>query len=93
MSTLFVSYWAKQPSDYLEFRMFTPVPSVCTGWNAVRVPPRAQCFRRSSACWEVESVQNRRKCVHERTFLCLGKAQYQYTHQKGRFQVPHGALA
>jgi hypothetical protein len=44
MSTLFVSYWAKQPSDWLGFRMFSRVPGVCKGWNVVRVPPRAQCF-------------------------------------------------
>jgi hypothetical protein len=28
MSILFVSYWAKQPSDWLGFRMFSRVPSV-----------------------------------------------------------------
>jgi hypothetical protein len=50
MSTLLVSYWAKQPSDWLGFRMFSQVPSVYAGWNAVRVPPRAQYFRRSEAC-------------------------------------------
>jgi hypothetical protein len=42
MSTRFVSYWAKQPSDWLGFRMFSRVPGVCTGSNVVRVPPRAQ---------------------------------------------------
>lgn len=44
MSGLFVSYWAEQPSDWLGFRMFSRVPCVCKGWNAVRVPPRARRF-------------------------------------------------
>lgn len=29
MSTLFVSYWAKQPSDCLGFLTFPRLPSVC----------------------------------------------------------------
>lgn len=33
------------------FLMFPGLPSVCKGWNAVRVPRRALCFRRSEAFW------------------------------------------
>jgi hypothetical protein len=35
--------------DWPVFRMFSRLPSVCRAWNAVRVPPRAQCFRRLGA--------------------------------------------
>jgi hypothetical protein len=31
-------------SDRPGFRTFPPLPSVCKGWNAVRVPPRARVF-------------------------------------------------
>ena len=43
-STLLDSDWAEQPSNYSGFRMFPREPSVCRGWNAVRVPPRARVF-------------------------------------------------
>jgi hypothetical protein len=36
----FISYWAKQPSDWPGFRMLSRVPSLCKAWNVVRVPPR-----------------------------------------------------
>jgi hypothetical protein len=49
MSTLLAADWVAKPADCLGFRMFLRVPSHCKGWNAVRVPPRAQCFRRSAA--------------------------------------------
>ena len=42
MSTLLVSDRVLLPSDYFGFRMFSRVPSVCKGWNTVRVPPRAR---------------------------------------------------
>ncbi len=45
MSTLVASDWA----DWLGLPMFSGVPSVFRRWNAVRVPPRAQCYRRSEA--------------------------------------------
>ena len=71
MSTLFVSDRILHPSDCSGFRMFSPVPSVFKGWNVVRVPPRAQCFRRSAAGSRVVRVQNPPKCVHERTDLSV----------------------
>jgi len=49
MSTLSVPYWARQPSDWLGFRMFPRVPCVFKAWNVVGVPPRAQCFPSSEA--------------------------------------------
>ena len=49
MSTLFASDRVVYRSDWAGFGMFSGVPRVCKGWNAVRVPPRAQCFRRSGA--------------------------------------------
>jgi hypothetical protein len=42
LSTLWASDRAVHRSDRAGFRMFPRVPSVCKGWNAVRVPPRAQ---------------------------------------------------
>jgi hypothetical protein len=42
MSTLLAADWVAKPADCLGFRMFLRVPSHCKGWNAVRVPPRAQ---------------------------------------------------
>jgi prophage maintenance system killer protein len=36
-------------TDWPGFGMFSGVRSACKGWNAVRVPPRAQCFRMSEA--------------------------------------------
>jgi hypothetical protein len=51
MSTLWLPDWGVQPPDRAGFRMFPREPSVCVGWDAVRVPPRAQCFRRSGAHW------------------------------------------
>jgi hypothetical protein len=51
MSTGWASDWAVHRPDWLGCGTFSGVPSVCKGWNAVRVPPRAQCFRRSGADW------------------------------------------
>ena len=42
MCTLWASDWAVWVSDRAGFRMFPGLPNVCKGWNAVRVPPRAQ---------------------------------------------------
>ena len=54
--------WAADSSvqvpDWPGFRMFPGVLSVCWGRNAVRVPPRAQCFRRSEAHWASGPVCN-----------------------------------
>ena len=49
-STLWASNWVVLEWDRAVFRMFARVSSVCRGWNAVRVPPRAQCFPCSGAC-------------------------------------------
>ena len=46
VSTLWVSDWAVPMPDCAGFRMFGRESSVCKGWSPVRVPPRAQCFRR-----------------------------------------------
>ena len=59
MSTLRASDRVVHRPDWLGFRMFPEDPSVCRGWNAIRVPPRAQCFRRSEALFaflRVDSV-------------------------------------
>ena len=48
LSTLWVSDWVGLVPDWAGFRMFQRESSVCKGWNPVRVPPRAQCFRRSA---------------------------------------------
>jgi hypothetical protein len=42
LSTLFASDWAGHRPDWLGFRMFSGLPSICRGRNAVRVPPRTQ---------------------------------------------------
>jgi hypothetical protein len=42
MSTLWASDRVVHRSDRAGFRMFPGESSVCKGWNAVRVPPRAQ---------------------------------------------------
>jgi len=44
MSTLSMSDYLVQPPDYPGFRMFSRLSSVFRGWNAVRVPHRAQYF-------------------------------------------------
>ena len=73
--------------DWAGLRMFGRESSVCKGWNPVRVPPRAQCFRRSGAfCvfFRVDSVHTLasdlmfRVCgVPDRTIrLCGGAAAY-----------------
>ena len=49
MCTLSASDCGVLGADRAGFRMFPREPSVSGGWNAVRVPPRAQCFRRSEA--------------------------------------------
>jgi hypothetical protein len=49
MCTRWVSDQAVPASDWSGFRMFGRESSVCKGWSPVRVPPRAQCFRRSEA--------------------------------------------
>ena len=49
LCTLRAADWVELVPDRAGFRMFPREPSVCKGWNAVRVPPRAQCFRRSVA--------------------------------------------
>ena len=36
-------------TDWAGLAMFPGEFSVCKGWNPVRVPPRAQCFRSSAA--------------------------------------------
>jgi hypothetical protein len=51
MSTPCASDCLEQSSYCFGFRMFSPVRSVHKGRNVVRVPPRAQCFRRSKAFW------------------------------------------
>ena len=51
MSTFRASDRVVPGSDRAGFRMFPRLPSVCRDWNAVRVPPRAQCFRRSGGLW------------------------------------------
>jgi hypothetical protein len=50
MSTPSPSDWIVRRSDRGGFHMFLRVPSVGKAWNAVRVPPRAQCFPCSGAC-------------------------------------------
>ena len=42
MCTLWASDWVVLGSDRAGLRMFSRVPSVCKGWDPVRVPPRAQ---------------------------------------------------
>jgi hypothetical protein len=49
MSTLLASDWAVHGLDRAGFRMFSGIPSVCRGGNAVRVPPRAQQIPSSEA--------------------------------------------
>ena len=49
MSTVSASDRVVHRSDRAGFRMFPREPSVHKGWNAVRVPPRAKCFRSSGA--------------------------------------------
>jgi len=59
VSTLWVADWAVPVPDWPGFRMFRRDSSVGKGRNPVRVPPRAQCFRRSVAFWcffRVDSV-------------------------------------
>ena len=51
MCTRWASDWAVPVPDWAGFGMFGRESSVCKGWNPVRVPPRAQCFRRSEAFW------------------------------------------
>ena len=83
------SYWCRTGPDSgcFGFRMFRRESSVCKGWNPVRVPPRAQCFRRSGAFlvfFRVDSVHTFasdlmfRVCgVPERPVrLCGGAAAY-----------------
>jgi hypothetical protein len=43
-------------SDWAGFRMFSGVLSVCRGLNAVRVPPRAQCFRQAGGLLGASSL-------------------------------------
>ena len=73
--------------DWAVLGMFPGESSVCKGWNPVRVPPRAQCFRRSAGFWlifRVDSVHTLasdlmfRVCgVPERPIrLCRGTAAY-----------------
>jgi hypothetical protein len=57
MSALLTSDWVVLWSDRAGFRMFPGVPSVCGGRNTVRVPPRAQCYRRSEGFWASECAQ------------------------------------
>ena len=47
VSTLWVPDWVVPVPDWPGLRMFRRESSVSKGWNPVRVPPRAQCFRRS----------------------------------------------
>ena len=55
VSALWVTDWAVPVPvpvpvpDWAGFRVFWRESSVCKGWNPVRVPPRAKCFRRSGA--------------------------------------------
>ena len=44
MSTLLASDWAVHRPDWLGLPLFSGLPSVCKGWNPVRVPPRARVF-------------------------------------------------
>jgi hypothetical protein len=44
VSTLWAADWAVPVPDWAGFHMFRPEPSVCRGWNPVRVPPRARVF-------------------------------------------------
>jgi hypothetical protein len=44
LSTLWVSDRVVCGSDRAGFRLFPRESSVCGGWNAVRVPPRARIF-------------------------------------------------
>ena len=44
LSTLLASDWAVYRPDWLGLPMFPRESSVYMGWNAVRVPPRAQHF-------------------------------------------------
>ncbi len=48
MSTPLALDWFVEGSDWPGFRMFPLVPSVYTVGNPVRVPPRAQYYRRSA---------------------------------------------
>lgn len=54
MSTLWASDSIEHRSDRPGFAVFSGIPSVCKGRNAVRVPSRAQYFRKSKACWTAE---------------------------------------
>ncbi|ABK03175.1 hypothetical protein Arth_1785 [Arthrobacter sp. FB24] len=41
-------------ADWVEFRMFSGLPSVCKGWSPVRVPPRARITpRQRGFCFNV----------------------------------------
>jgi hypothetical protein len=61
VSTLFASDRVVQRPVWAGLLMFSRVPSVCRGWNAVRVPPRAQCFRRSEPYWTLCSLGSARE--------------------------------
>ena len=74
-------------SDWAGLRRFAGEWRIFKGWNPVRVPPRAQCFRRSGAFWcffRVDSVHTLasdlmfRVCgVPDRPIrLCRGAADY-----------------
>ncbi|MCB5283600.1 hypothetical protein BJQ89_03369 [Arthrobacter sp. ES1] len=49
VSTLWVRDRAVPGSDRAGLAMFSGEWRIFRGWNPVRVPPRAQCFRRSGA--------------------------------------------
>jgi hypothetical protein len=58
MCTPWPSDWAVYRPDWPGFGMFIELPSVCKGWNPVRVPPRAQCFPRPEAGLTFGRAQN-----------------------------------
>ncbi len=58
MSTLLASDRVVYRSDWAGFGMFSGVPSVCRGWNAVRVPPRAQQIPSSEGIFALTCVQS-----------------------------------
>ena len=63
MCTPWASDWVVPVPDGAGFRMFRRESSVCKGRNAVRFPPRAQCFRRSGAFLVLFSCAH---CAHSR---------------------------
>ena len=58
LSTLLESDWVIYPEDWAGFGMFSGVSSVCKGWNAVRVPHRAQQIPSPEGIFALTCVQS-----------------------------------